>query len=31
MRSHGSLAYDTAVDIRTRLRFPRAADEPSRR
>ena len=28
MRSHGSLAYDTAVDFRARLRFPRAAAEP---
>jgi len=31
MRSHGSLAYDTAVDFRARLRFPRAAAEPPRR
>jgi len=31
MRSHGSLAYDSAVDFRARLRFPRAAAEPPRR
>jgi hypothetical protein len=31
MRSHGSLAYDTAVDFRARLRFPRAAAEPPSR